>query len=161
MEIIEVPLNQWQKYCGLCSVPSIPFPQGRCFVLRETNPPPPLRAAYIDVAFCHYGYPFRNSPFRLAAFPFLRRRQRRLVLSWVNQNIRLLTRIVVLKEWRRRGFAAALLKQTLPLLDVPYVECVTQTAAIAALLTAAGFTKEGELPPPSLYYYLWRRRRKF
>jgi GNAT superfamily N-acetyltransferase len=116
-----------------------------------------MATAYLDVAFVGYSYPFRNSPFRLSIFPHLKRRPRREVLSWVNQNIRILTRIVVLKAYRRQGYGRRLITESLPLLNVPYVECITADVAIGRLLATAAFVCEGKIDSPPLYYYLWRR----
>jgi GNAT superfamily N-acetyltransferase len=62
---------------------------------------------------------------------------------------------MVRPEYRLRGIASELLRQTLSRLNRPLVECVTRTPHICSLLSNAGFRCYGWDKKKGYYYYLY------
>jgi GNAT superfamily N-acetyltransferase len=105
-----------------------------------------------------YAYPALHSSVRNRIFEGryrgrLTARERRMLL---NREIRTLRRVAVDPRHRRRGIAARLIRETLPQLGVPFVECVSAAAAGSRFLEDAGFVNAGSTlaGPP---YYIWQR----
>jgi GNAT superfamily N-acetyltransferase len=77
----------------------------------------------------------------------------------LNREVRTLRRLVTHPDWRRRGLAAMLLRVTLPVLGVPFVECVSVAARRSHFLEDAGFVCCGSVLPRRAalrpFYYLW------
>lgn len=97
-----------------------------------------------------YGYPHLLLSARAGALPQPAHPRRVLAdgASWLNANVRLLSRVVVDPHLRGCGVAAILLRRTLPLLGVPFVECLAQMGRHSSFLAAAGFAHLGTMRPP-------------
>jgi GNAT superfamily N-acetyltransferase len=80
----------------------------------------------------------------------------------LNLELRTLRRLVTCPGWRRKGLAAMLLRVTLPILGVPFVECVSVAARRSRFLEDAGFVCCGSVLPRGgaarPFYYLWARK---
>ena len=68
--------------------------------------------------------------------------------SALNQQVRVLQRIVVDPHYRGLGIARRLIAHGLSQLDVPYVECIAQMGEFSDFLLAPGFRRVCEMPPP-------------
>jgi len=64
---------------------------------------------------------------------------------------------MVRPEWRKRGLAESIIRNTLPMVGVPYIECVTFTESIERLLVKCGFRSYGRTGGVGCEYYLWNQ----
>jgi GNAT superfamily N-acetyltransferase len=108
-----------------------------------------------DAGFIGYNYPFRHNSIRNVALPVLRQIPKRTKMSWLNQHVRTLSRIMVRPEYRGKGYASWLLENTLRLVEADFVECLTFTESIAHILEHAGFKNYGRTGGLQCDYYLW------
>ena len=113
-------------------------------------------AAVVVYAFPYPHHPVRNLVFEKRYCGGLTARERRILL---NRELRVVRRVVVAPALRGRGLAAAMLRATLPMLDVPYVECITARAG-AGFLLRAGFVFLGRTRAGAPFYYLRDNRRR-
>jgi GNAT superfamily N-acetyltransferase len=145
--------SDYSRFVNLCCVPTMPKVTGPCWIMSLLTDD---ETAYIEpeVAFIGYSYPFRNNARRHVALPYYHSLNRRRQIYWLNKNVRCLTRVMVKPEHRGRGIAKELIRQTVPKLCVPYVECLTFTAGIAKILTDCGFTDYGQSDKATCNYYL-------
>ncbi len=100
-----------------------------------------------------YAYPaphhsIRNKHFRGRYSGRLTAPERRTLL---NSELRLMQRLVIDPRLRGLGLASHLLRETLPLLSVPFVECLAVMAGFSRFLENAGFVCLGRtgLPRPT------------
>lgn len=113
-------------------------------------------AAVVVYAFPYPQHPVRNLVFEKRYCGGLTARERRILL---NRELRVVRRVVVAPALRGRGLASAMLRATLPLLDVPCVECITALAG-AGFLLRAGFVFLGRTRAGAPFYYLRDNRRR-
>ena len=148
--------SDYKRFQSLCCVDTVPAVAGPCWIMA-------LLAADFshliepEVAFIGYTYAFRNNSVRLAALPELTKMNRRRQMSFLNRNIRCLTRVMVKPLYRGRGIASQIIAETLPLVSVPFIECLTFTAGIASILSKAGFVNHGRQASGQCDYFLYSR----
>lgn len=110
----------------------------RVFVLRERARHTPL--GVVVYAFAPLELALRN---RATDGYFLRRPDR------LNRDLRILRRLVIHPDLRGCGLGHALVRQTMPRLGTPYVECLAALGAFNPIFEKAGMTRVGAcaLPP--------------
>lgn len=110
---------------------------------------------YIDKIYCAklrdktigvvaYTLPHLALKARFKAFPHLTelwRKSRKGYLNHINKAFRRLARIIIHPKYRGIGLAVKLVKETMPLLDVPYVECIAVMAKYNPFLEHAGMVR--------------------
>ena len=136
----------WEAYkdfVHLCSISVIPYHGGKCW--KYTN----------LAGFIGYNYCFRNSPFWAEYFVELQGKSKKDQLLWANQNIRMLSRVMIVPEFRGRGLAKRLILETILLVGVPFVECMTAEERISRLLVSCGFVEYIAVSGHRLGYYVY------
>jgi len=133
----------YERFVDLCCVRTMPFHGGPCWTVEG------------DIAFIGYNFCYRNNRQRNLTFPERLIHNRFIDVSWLNANIRCLNRVMVRPEYRGRGVATLLVKQTLPLIGVPYIECLTFSNLIENILLRTGFVAHGKALRGSCQYFLW------
>ncbi len=83
-------------------------------------------------------------------------KNRAIDLSWLNLNVRTLTRIMIQPEFRHNGLAEYLIRETINCVGVQFIECVTFTEQVARILTRVGFRNMGRLSSGVCDYYLYQ-----
>jgi GNAT superfamily N-acetyltransferase len=150
---------KWQDYKrfqSLCCVDTVPAVVGPCWIMA-------LQAAdescliEPEVAFVGYSYAFRDNAIRRIALPLIPKMSRRRAMSYLNRNIRCLTRVMVKPLYRGRGIASCIIQQTLPLVGVPFIECLTFTEGIASILLKCGFVNHGRQLTGKCDYFLFKQ----
>jgi energy-coupling factor transporter ATP-binding protein EcfA2 len=91
-----------------------------------------------------YAYPAPNLRPRHAVLAHLRNQTRQ-----VNRELAVLSRLVVRGEVRGCGLAAKLVRQSLPRVGTPYVECLAEMAEVCPVFERAGFQRLGHADPPA------------
>ncbi len=117
------------------------------------------RSAGEPVAFLAYAFPGAGCTGRRRVFgPSHCRGQLAERLPRLNSSLRVLHRLVVLPDWRGLGIGPAMVRATLPLLGVPWVECL---AMQPGPLVKAGMYDTGRLAPKAgaqklrPHYLIW------
>jgi GNAT superfamily N-acetyltransferase len=145
--------SDYRRFQSLCCVDTVPAVAGQCWIaaLQDVD-----GVAFIDreAGFIGYSYPFRHNGIRLDAMPFLSHRSPRSRLAILNRYCRTLTRVMVKPQFRGRGIASELIRQTVDLVGVPFIECLTFTDSIARLLLLAGFKNYGKTGGMGCDYFL-------
>lgn len=136
--------SDYQRFVTLCCVPTMPFHAGLCWTVGG------------DIAFIGYNFCYRNNRQRGLIFREHLIDNRFMNVRWLNKNVRCLNRVMVRPEYRGQGIATRLVKQTLPLVGVPYVECLTFAELIKNVLIRCGFESYGKAAQNTCHYYLWR-----
>lgn len=150
--IKSINYHEWSKFQkflsgGPCC--NFAFPQGECYGLFEGGELSQV------CSMVWYTTVYKNSPFRHAAIPAIDRSSRSNEITFLNKNARLLARVSTLPEFRGKGYARHLIVETLPRLNVRYVECLTSHADIRRLLTLCGFVQKGGGGTPYIDYWLF------
>lgn len=65
----------------------------------------------------------------------------------LNQDLRLLQRVVIHPRWRGLGLATRLVRHALEQLSAPYVECLAEMGEFSGFLVRAGFERRGRCKP--------------
>lgn len=108
----------------------------------------------MDAGFIGFVYPYRNNGARLKALPLLTGMSKRRSCYWMAQNMRNLSRVMVRPEFRGMGIATEMVKRTVKLLAVRYVECWTFAEKIESILERAGFQRHGNSVDGECGYWL-------
>jgi len=66
---------------------------------------------------------------------------------------------MVRPKFRGHGYAKNLINQTKDQIEVPLIECITETPEICNLLEVTGFTMKIHNPTSGYYYYLYHQER--
>ncbi|MEM4537033.1 MAG: ATP-binding cassette domain-containing protein [Nitrososphaerota archaeon] len=106
-----------------------------------------------------YTYPHAYLKARYEAFTHLRelsRKSRKSYLDYVNRCFRRLARIIVHPKYRGIGLSVKLIRETMPLLGVPYVECLAAMARYHPFLEKAGMMRI-DTRPSEMIEYIYRR----
>lgn len=135
--------KDYRRFVGYCCVATLPFQSGKCWVVKG------------DKAFIGYNHPYRFNHCRNQHFRSLLVNRKFLPINWLNDNVRLLNRVMVRPQYRGQGIATQLVKQTLPLVGVTYVECLTFAELIMGVLHRCGFQQHGESLKHTCQYWLW------
>lgn len=135
--------SDYQRFVDLCCVPTMPFHGGKCWTVKG------------DIAFIGYNFCFRNNQQRNLIFPQYLIGHAYMDLSWLNKNIRCLNRVMVRPEHRGKGIATQLVRQTLPMVKVPYIECLAFAQLIRTVLLRCNFIEYGQTAQNTCNYYLW------
>ena len=100
------------------------------------------------VAVIAYCYPSANLAARNRALaPLVARLPRRGRVRFWNAHLRTISRVVVDPNWRGLGLAVRLVRETLPLIGVPYVEALAAMARVHPFFKRAGMTRYAAPPP--------------
>lgn len=134
--------SDYRRFVNLCCVNTMPFHGGKCWTIKG------------DIGFIGYNFCYWNNRQRNLIWPKHLLLKKHFNLHWLNKNIRCLNRVMVRPEYRGRGIATQLIKQTLPLVGVPYIECLTFAELIKNLLLRNGFVAHGNTTEGSCQYYL-------
>jgi GNAT superfamily N-acetyltransferase len=138
--------KEYENFRSFCCVDTMPHPSGICYMIRP------------NVAFVGYNYPFMNNGARLEIWPEHTIMNRAINLTWLNRNVRCLSRVMVSPEKRGNGIAEYLIKHTINTVGVQYIECVTFTESIKHILENVGFVNYGELTTKKHDYFLYEVR---
>ncbi len=102
------------------------------------------------VAVIAYCLPAANLAGRNRALaPLVARLPQRGRLRFWNEHLRTISRVVVDPNWRGLGLAAHLVRHSLPLAGVPYVEALAAMARVHPFFEQAGMTPYPVVPPPA------------
>ena len=134
----------YKRFVDLCCVTTMPFHGGPCWTVGN------------DIAFIGYNFCYWNNRQRNLLFPEHLGLRKNIDLKWLNQNFRCLNRVMVRPAYRGQGIATQLIRQTLPLVNVPYIECLTFSELIESLLLRNGFAAHENAVQDTCRYYLWR-----
>ncbi|MCJ7730561.1 MAG: hypothetical protein MUO27_11900 [Sedimentisphaerales bacterium] len=69
-------------------------------------------------------------------------------LKLINKNIRTISRVIIEPRFRSLGLAACLVKETMPIMDVPFIEALAVMGRISPFFEKAGMTRFD--PPASV-----------
>lgn len=145
--MLELEPARWSDYgrfVDLCCVPTRPFHGGRCWTVKG------------DIAFIGYNFCYWNNRQRNELFSEHLGLRKNIDLEWLNRNVRCLNRVMVRPEYRGQGIATRLVRQTLPLVGVPYVECLTWAHLIKHILIRCDFVEFSAPIDKKCGYYLWK-----
>jgi GNAT superfamily N-acetyltransferase len=142
-KIIRCSWKKYENFRSFCCVLTIPHPSGTCYLI------PP------DVAFIGYNYPWKNNGMRTRIWPEHTIMKKAIDLTWLNASVRTLSRVMVKPEFRHRGVAEYLIRNTIDTVGVRFIECVTFTNTIARILERVGFVNHGRLSSGVCDYYLY------
>lgn len=150
-KIIKIKSKEWEKFQA-CLNPgpcvNKAFPSGSVYGLFVVGEIPVL------ASMVWYTYPFFHTNFRKDILPEIRCLSEKEQITFLNKNVRLLARISTLLEFRGQGFAYKLISETLPLLNVKYIECLTAWPDVRRLLNKLGFVKLSETKGKPIDYWL-------
>jgi hypothetical protein len=88
-----------------------------------------------------YTTPAAGSQMRTAAIPFLSGLDRCTRLKLINANIRTISRVVIEPRFRSLGLAARLVSETMPLMNVPFIEALAVMGQVNPFFEKAGMTR--------------------
>lgn len=100
---------------------------------------------------------------RYEAFPHLRelsKKSGKAYLDYINKCFRRLARIVVHPKYRGIGLSTKLITETMPRLEVPYVECLAVMAKYHPFLEKAGMVRI-DTTPSNIIEYIYRKLEEF
>ena len=143
LELLPADWKDYRRFVGLCCVPTLPFNSGKCWTVAG------------DKAFIGYNHPYRFNHCRNQEFSKLLINRKYLPINWLNDNVRLLNRVMVRPQYRGQGIATQLVRQTLPLVGVTYIECLTFAELIMGVLHRCGFVHRGDSLKKTCGYWLW------
>lgn len=143
LELQEASWKDYRRFVEFCCVPTLPFQSGKCWTVKG------------DKAFIGYNHPYRFNHCRNVEFEQILTKHRYIPINWLNDNVRLLNRVMVRPQYRGRGIATQLVKQTLPMLGVTYVECLTFAELIMGVLHRCGFVQRGLSLKKTCQYWIW------
>lgn len=146
LAVLKISPAKWSDYLrfvNLCCVSTLPFRGGKCWTVEG------------DIAFIGYNFCYWNNRQRNLLWPNHLIDSRYFDLHWLNSNIRCLNRVMVRPEYRGQGIATQLVTQTLPLVGVPFIECLTFAELIRDILLRCGFKAHGSAVKNTCKYYLW------
>jgi len=150
--------GRWDDYLrfrSLCCVETMPYARGPCWIMGLQSPD---ESYWLDpdAGFIGYNWPYRFNSVRPTAIPEFGHLPNLGRYTWLNRNVRTLSRIMIRPSYRGRGYATWLLQNTLELIEAEYVECLTFTDGIARILSRAGFVDYGKTGGMECNYFLWR-----
>jgi len=151
--------DDYQRFKPLCCVDSMPFSRGKCWTIGLQAED---ESYWIDpdVGFIGYNWPYRYNSIRTRAIPGLEELPERSKYTYINRNIVALARVMVRPDWRGRGYASWLIKNTVELVGAKYIECLTFTETIASILIKSGFVNHGKTGGLECDYFLWTNTRQ-
>jgi len=88
-----------------------------------------------------YSMPTASCQMRSAAIPFLAGLDRRTRLKLINANIRTISRCIIEPRFRSLGLAVRLVKETMPLMNVPFIEALAVMGQVNPFFEKAGMTR--------------------
>ncbi|KKM64248.1 hypothetical protein LCGC14_1503330 [marine sediment metagenome] len=145
LKLLPAKWSDYRRFVNLCCVSTLPFHGGRCWIVEG------------DIAFIGYNYCYRNNHQRNIIWPNHMLDSRYFDVEWLNKNVRCLNRVMVRPKCRGSGIATQLVQQTLPLVGVPYIECLTFAELIRNILLRCDFESYGSTKQETCRYYLWSR----
>lgn len=153
--IIDANWSDYGRFKSLCCVDTIPFGRGQCWTLGILDD---SGNAFddADAGFIGFDWCYRHNSVREQALQEYEALPRISRYTWMNANMRQLSRIMIRQEHRGKGYASWLLKMALCRVDARYIECVTFTEKIRYILENAGFEKFGKTGGMGCDYFLFR-----
>jgi hypothetical protein len=86
---------------------------------------------------------------RSEALPFLAGLDRSTRMSILNKNIRTISRVIIEPRFRSLGLASRLVRETMPLMTVPFVEALAVMGQVNPFFEKAGMTRYDAPPSPA------------
>jgi hypothetical protein len=96
-----------------------------------------------------YAMPTAGCSMRSAAMPFLTGLDRRTRMAILNKNVRAISRVIIEPRFRSLGLAARLVSQTMPLMNVPFVEALAVMGQVNPFFEKAGMMRYDSPPSPA------------
>lgn len=146
--------DDYSRFKQLCCVDTVPFCRGVCWTLGILDEGGECWED-ADAGFIGYDWSYRHNSIRETALPEYAALPRISRYKWMNQNLRQLSRVMIRPKHRGMGYAYWLVANTLPMVGIRFIECVTFTASIAHILEKAGFIRFGIAGEQACDYYLW------
>jgi GNAT superfamily N-acetyltransferase len=143
LNLVPCRWTEYRRFVNLCCVPTMPFHGGKCWLIEG------------DIGFIGYNYAYRNNSVRYRLFADHIVHGKCIDVQWLNDNVRQLNRVMVRPEHRGQGIATQLVRQTLPMVGVRYIECLTFAHLIRGILLRTGFVDQGLVRSGTCRYYLW------
>jgi hypothetical protein len=88
-----------------------------------------------------YAMPTTGCQMRNAVFGFLSGLDKNMRLALINKNIRTISRVIIEPRFRTLGLAVRLVKETMPLLNVPVIEALAVMGQVNPFFEKAGMTR--------------------
>ena len=140
LSIQKTNFRAWEKYKHWHFLDRKPCAVDKVFVIEP------------NVAIIVYAYPpLASRSRRIATKSIFNTGSRSEIAQRINQNVRIISRLVVNPAYRKRRIATKLIRHTLPLVDVSFVECSTNLFGGSKCFTNAGMTRFLS-PVPDLYF---------
>jgi hypothetical protein len=96
-----------------------------------------------------YAMPTAGGSMRSEALPFLAGLDRSTRMSILNKNIRTISRVIIEPRFRSLGLASRLVRETMPLMTVPFVEALAVMGQVNPFFEKAGMTRYDAPPSPA------------
>jgi hypothetical protein len=104
----------------------------------------------LNVGVIVYAMPATGCQMRSVAIPFLSGLDRITRLKLINANIRTISRVIIEPRFRSLGLAARLVSETMPLMNVPFIEALAVMGQVNPFFEKAGMTRIDAPPSPSV-----------
>lgn len=141
IELTPATLDDWKMLAALHYRSHQLGGPDRLFALRHSD------QAVAVIAYCMPGANLAGRNRALA--PLLAKLPPRGRLRFWNTHLRTISRVVVDPNWRGLGLAAQLVRRTLPMAGVPYVEALAAMARMHPFFEQAGMTPYPIIAPPA------------
>jgi hypothetical protein len=110
-------------------------------VPRKTNAEP--------IGVIVYAMPTAGCSMRSGAMSFLSGLDRRTRLNLLNKNVRTISRVIIEPRFRSLGLAARLVRETMPLMNVAFIEALAVMGQVNPFFEKAGMTRYDAPPTPA------------
>lgn len=107
-----------------------------------------VSAGHLTAGVIVYAMPTACCQMRNAALGFLSGLDKSTRLALINKNIRTISRVIIEPRFRSLGLAVRLVKETIPLLNVPVIEALAVMGQVNPFFEKAGMTRIDS--PPSV-----------
>jgi hypothetical protein len=97
-----------------------------------------------------YAMPAAGCQMRNEAIPFLSGLDRTTRLKLINANIRTISRVIIEPRFRSLGLASRLVSETMPLMNVPFIEALAVMGQVNPFFEKAGMTRIDTPPSASV-----------
>jgi hypothetical protein len=103
----------------------------------------------VTVGVIVYAMPTAGCSMRSAAMQFLTGLDGSTRLNLLNKNVRTISRVILEPRFRSLGLAARLVRETMPLMNVPFVEALAVMGQVNPFFENAGMTRYDASPSPA------------
>ncbi|MGD0077904.1 MAG: hypothetical protein ABSB91_04660 [Sedimentisphaerales bacterium] len=117
--------------------------------VRQNSAGETASAGHLTVGVIVYAMPTAGLQMRSEALPFLAGLDRSTRLSILNKNVRTISRCIIEPRFRSLGLAARLVRETMPLMTVPFVEALAVMGQVNPFFEKAGMTRYDAPPSPA------------